>query len=133
MLLKLQIISLLLTGVQSMDPINYFKEREKAKWSEHVVLIFYNDLFYSKKGVAPPLEYFHETIPDCLGTMVTNNHVLTGATCVANYKMYDELGIKKWTVVKVFFVFDRSTCSKRSKESLFSAKKENFLVPFTQF
>ena len=105
MLLKLQIIILLLAGVQSMDPINYFKEREKAKWSEHVVLIFYTDEISSKKGVAPPLEYFHETIPDCLGTMVTNNHVLTGATCVANYKMYDELGIKKWTVVKVFFVF----------------------------
>ena len=96
MLLKLQIIILLLACVQSM---------EKEQWSEHVVLIFYTDEIPLKKGVAPPLEYFHETIPNCLGTLLTNNHVLTGATCVANYKKYDELGIKKWTVVKVFFLF----------------------------
>ena len=102
MLLKLQIIILLLAGVQSM---------EKEQWARHVVLIFYTDQIPLKKGEAPPYEYFHETIPNCFGTLLTDNHILTGATCVTNYKKYDksslnfqlgdEEGIDNWRILKV--------------------------------
>ena len=97
MLLKLQIIILLLAGIRSI---------EMEYWSRHVVLVFYTDeiqlRYFTNKKSQPFLEYLHETIPNCFGTLLTNNHVLTGATCVTNYKKYDEVGTKSWTVVKVF-------------------------------
>ena len=105
MLLKLLIIILLLAGVQNM---------EKEQWARHVVLIFYTEGIPLKKGVEKntyylvekPLEYFHERIPNCFGTLLTDNHILTGATCATNYKKYawylDEFGIDNWRIVKVF-------------------------------
>ena len=99
MLLKLQIIILSLASIYSI---------EMEYWSRHVVLVFYTDeeIQYSVlKKSQPFLEYLHETIPNCFGTLLTNKHVLTGATCVTNYKKYDELGTKSWTVVKVFLFF----------------------------
>ena len=93
MLLKLQIIFLSLAGIHSI---------EMAYWSRHVVLVFYTDEMPLKKS-QPFLEYLHKTIPNCFGTLLSNNHVLTGATCVTNYKKYEEVGTKSWTVVKVFF------------------------------
>ena len=102
MLLKLQIIILLLAGVQSM---------EKVQWARHVVLIFYTDGITLQKGEAPPFKYLHKTIPNCFGTLLTDNHILTGATCGTNYKKYaesslnfqlgDEFGIDNWRIVKV--------------------------------
>ena len=109
MLLKLLIIILLLAVVQSM---------EKEQWARHLVLIFYTD------GVEKPLEYFHERIPNCFGTLLTDNHILTGATCayairlvlIANDKEYawylDEFELDNWRIVKVlnptiFRVFQR--------------------------
>jgi hypothetical protein len=96
MLLKLQIIFLSLAGIHSL---------EMAEWSRHVVLVFYTDEMPLKKSQPffTFLDFFHETIPNCFGTLLTNNHVLTGATCVTNYKKYDEVGTKSWIVVKVFF------------------------------
>ena len=98
MLLKLQIIILLLAGIHSL---------EMEEWKRHVVLVFYTDemqlRYFTNKKSQPFLEYLHETIPNCFGTLLTNNHVLTGATCVTNYKKYDESGTKSWTVLKVFF------------------------------
>ena len=67
-----------------------------------MVLVFYTDEMPLKKS-QPFFEYLHKTIPNCFGTLLTNNHVLTGATCVTNYKKYDEVGTKSWIVVKVFF------------------------------
>ena len=123
MLLKLQIIIFLLAGVQSM---------EKEQWARHVVLIFYTDGILLTKGVEKntyylvekPLEYFQERIPNCFGTLLTDNHILTGATCayairlvlIANDKKYawylDEFELDNWRIVKVlnptiFRVFQR--------------------------
>ena len=98
MLLKLEIIILLLAGNHSL---------EMKEWSRHVVLVFYTDeiqlRYFTNKKSQPFLEYLQEMIPNCFGTLLTNNHVLTGATCVTNYKKYDEVGTKSWSVVKVFF------------------------------
>ena len=98
MLLKLQIIILLLAGIHSL---------EMEEWKRHVVLVFYTDeiqlRYFTNKKSQPFLQYLQETIPDCFGTLLSNNHVLTGATCVTNYKKYDEVGTKSWIVVKVFF------------------------------
>ena len=56
-----------------------------------------------------------------------------------NYKHYFgkvsplSMGKSSWFYfLQKTLIFDRSTCSKRSKESLFSAKKK-LVVPFTQF
>ena len=48
---------------------------------------------------------------NCFGTLLTDNHVLTGATYVTNYKKYDksslnfqlgdEEGIDNWRILKV--------------------------------
>ena len=96
MLLKLQIIIFLLAGVQSM---------EKEQWARHVVLIFYTDEITLKKGETPPFELFYERIPDCFGTLLTDNYILTGATFVMNHPKiyYDEFGTRYWRVVKVYF------------------------------
>ena len=78
---------------------------EKEQWARHVVLIFYTDGIPLNKGVEKPLEYFHERIPNCFGTLLTDNHILTGTTCATNYKKYawylDEFGIDNWRIVKV--------------------------------
>ena len=96
MLSKLQIIILLLVGVQSI---------EKEQWARHVVLIFYTDEITLKKGETPPFELFFQRIPNCFGTLLTDNHILTGATCVTNHPKiyYDEFGTRYWRVVKVYF------------------------------
>ena len=54
------------------------------------ILILYTDEIPLNKGIEKPLEYFHERIPDCFGTILTDNQVLTEATCVTNYKKYTE-------------------------------------------
>ena len=68
MLLKLQIIIFLLAGVQST---------KKEQWARHVVLIFYTDEITLKKGETPSFESFYEKIPNCSGTLLTDNHILT--------------------------------------------------------
>ena len=55
-----------------------------------MVLIFYTDEITLKKGETPSFELFYERIPNCFGTLLTDNHILTGATCATNYKKYAE-------------------------------------------
>ena len=96
MLSKLQIIILLLVGVQSI---------EKEQWARHVVLIFYTDEITLKKGETPPFELFYERIPNCFGTLLTDNHILTGATCVKNHPYLKQFGTRYWRAIKVYIFF----------------------------
>ena len=100
MLLKLQIIILLLAGIHSL---------EMEGWSRHVVLVFYTDeiqlRYFTNKKSQPFFEYLQEMIPNCFGTLLTNNHVLTGATCVTNHPYYKEFGARYWRAIKVYLFF----------------------------
>ena len=58
----------MLVGAQSI---------EKEQWASHVVLIFYTDEITLKKGETPSFESFYEKIPNCSGTLLTDNHILT--------------------------------------------------------
>ena len=114
MLLKLQIIILLLVGVQSI---------EKEQWARHVVLIFYTDEITLKKGETPPFELFYERIPNCFGTLLTDNHILTGATCVKNHPYLKQFGTRYWRAIKVYIFF--SPCRYSDMFSLFLLSSYN--------